>query len=223
MSHTVTLKEIEPVTHDTYHLRFNRPDGYAFQPGQAADVSFQIDGIGDEKRPFTFVSGPDQAYLDFIIKSYPEHEGVTAKIPNLKPGDQAELSDAWGAIKDEGAGVFVAGGAGITPFIAILRDKLRRDGTLAGNRLIFANDAEKDIILRDEFEQMPGLDACFVITGQQSSNLPSGPIDEAFLGRYTDPLHDRYYICGPDGMVKDLSSALTDLGADKDCVVIEDL
>jgi predicted ferric reductase len=39
----------------------------------------------------------------------------------LKHGDELIIRDVWGAIEYKGEGVFIAGGAGVTPFIAILR------------------------------------------------------------------------------------------------------
>jgi predicted ferric reductase len=42
------------------------------------------------------------------------------KIRKLKHGDELIIRDVWGAIEYKGE-VFIAGGAGVTPFIAILR------------------------------------------------------------------------------------------------------
>ena len=43
-------------------------------------------------------------------------------ISKLKPGDDLIIRDVWGAISYKGEGVFIAGGAGVTPFISIFRD-----------------------------------------------------------------------------------------------------
>jgi ferredoxin-NADP reductase len=45
----------------------------------------------------------------------------------VKPGDQLIIRDVWGAITYKGKGVFIAGGAGITPFISIFRDLSARN------------------------------------------------------------------------------------------------
>jgi predicted ferric reductase len=44
------------------------------------------------------------------------------RIRKLKHGDELIIRDVWGAIEYKGEGVFIAGGAGVTPFIAILHD-----------------------------------------------------------------------------------------------------
>ena len=87
MSHTLTLKSIDAVTHDTYHLVFDRPDGFDFTPGQAVDLALDRDGWREEKRPFTFTSLPGDDDLEFVIKSYPDHDGVTEQIAK-RPGKQ---------------------------------------------------------------------------------------------------------------------------------------
>jgi len=223
MPHTVTLKKIEPVTHDTHHLVFNRPDGYQFEPGQATDFSLDKDGWRDEKRPFTFVNLPNSDTLEFVIKSYPDHDGVTEQIGQMEPGDKALIEDAWGAIHDEGKGTFIAGGAGVTPFIAILRHRLEKQGTLDGCKLIFSNETEADIILRNEFQSMSGLETVFTVTEQSDSSVETHRIDKTFLKSHIMPSEGMYYVCGPEPMIDDVVEALKALGVDDDRIVTEDL
>ncbi|EPX79672.1 FAD-binding oxidoreductase [Salipiger mucosus] len=226
MTQTLTLKSIEPVTHDTHHLVFDKPEGFSFEPGQAVDMALDRDGWREEKRPFTFTSLPDERELAFVIKSYPEgsdgHEGVTDRIGKLTPGDTVLVDEPWGAIHDAGDGVFIAGGAGITPFIAILRDKLRRNGTLEGNTLVFSNKTEADIILRDTFHEMSGLKPVFVVTDEPESRLHRGKIDEALLGEHVTPGRDKCYVCGPDPMIEAMEAALRKLGVADDDIITEE-
>ena len=147
MAHTLTLKQIEPVTHNTYRLVFARPQSFEFTPGQATDMSLDREGWRDEYRPFTMTSQPEDEDLEYVIKTYPEHEGVTNEIATLTPGENVFVGQPWGAIRDIGPGTFIAGGAGVTPFIPILRRR-DRDGTLAASHLVFGNKSEDDIILR---------------------------------------------------------------------------
>jgi predicted ferric reductase len=55
------------------------------------------------------------------------------KIRKLKHGDELIIRDVWGAIEYKGEGVFIAGGAGVTPFIAILRQLQADDKLLTTN------------------------------------------------------------------------------------------
>ncbi|MHA6326804.1 FAD-binding oxidoreductase [Roseivivax sp. CAU 1753] len=222
MSHTLTLKSIDPVTHDTHHLVFDRPEGFDFEPGQAVDLALDRDGWRDKQRPFTFTSLPDDDTLEFVIKSYPDHDGVTEQIGRMQAGDRVIIDDPWGAISDQGAGWFIAGGAGVTPFIAILKQRLRDNGTLEGSTLIFSNKAERDIILRDTFEQMTGLTCVFTVTEQSDSPLCMGKIGREMLAQHVTPGEGVCYVCGPDAMLDDISAALKDIGVQDADIVTED-
>ncbi len=224
MTHILTLHQITPVTHDTYHLRFDRPAGYDFAPGQATELAIDRDGWRDKKRPFTFTSLPEDEGLEFVIKSYPDHDGVTEQIAQLTPGDTVRIGDAWGAIEDKGPGLFVAGGAGVTPFIAILKARLQRTGTLQGSTLLFSNKTEADIILRRTFEEMDGLRTHFTVTDEVApgTGVDTGMIDGAMLADHGAGTGAWVYLCGPEPMVKAMSDLAQKAGAPRDRIVHED-
>lgn len=213
MQTSVRIIDTIPVTHNVRHYRLERPKGYGFSPGQATEVSIDRDGWRDRKRPFTFTCLPDADYLEFTIKSYFDHNGVTNELWSLGAGDALILRDVWGTIQYKGPGTFIAGGAGVTPFIAILR-QLHAKGKIAGNRLIVSNRTEKDIILRDEFEAMAGLDILWTVTDDSKSKLLQERIDAGFLERHVGDFTGNFYLCGPDDMVKDLRGLLDEAGAD---------
>lgn len=213
MQISVKILDTVPVTHNVRHYRLERPKGYHFSPGQATEVSIDRDGWQDKKRPFTFTCLPDADNLEFTIKSYFDHAGVTSELWSLGAGDKLILRDVWGTIQYRGPGTFIAGGAGVTPFIAILRH-LNATGKIAGNRLIVSNQTEKDIILRDEFEAMNGLETLWTVTNDSKSALLQERIDADFLRRHVTDFSGNFYLCGPDPMVNELRSLLEELGAD---------
>ncbi|WP_416884481.1 FAD-binding oxidoreductase [Marivita sp.] len=223
MTYTLTLQSIEPVTHDTHHLVFNKPDGYDYTPGQACDFALAKDGWRDQQRPFTFTVLPTNSTLEFVIKSYPDHDGVTEQIAKMQMADQVEIGDPWGAIEDKGPGVFIAGGAGITPFIAVLKRRLQTHGSLADCHLVFSNKTEKDIILRDAFTSMSGLNCHFVVTDEPESELSRGQIDSEYLAPIVAQTDGPIYICGPEPMIDDMSKCLRDLDVSEQRIVTEDL
>lgn len=220
MAHRVRITGVEDVTHDVRRFSFERPAGFVFEPGQATDVAIDRDGWRDEKRPFTFTGLKDWDHLEFTIKIYPDHGGVTNQLGGLKKGDALLIEDPWGTIRYKGRGTFIAGGAGVTPFIAILRD-LEDKGEIAGHRLIFSNRTERDIILRETWEAMQGLDRLFLVTDEPASRLAGGRIDGDFLKRNIRDFGQHFYVCGPDRMVADVNAALKELGASPDALVFE--
>lgn len=221
MTHSVQILAIHPVTHDVRRYVVEKPPGYTFRPGQATEVSIDRPGWTDRKRPFTFTALSEWETLEFTIKSYRDHEGVTNELWSLTAGDRLILRDVWGTITYGGPGTFIAGGAGVTPFIAILR-RLREDGKLAGNRLIVSNRTERDIILRREFEDMKELDHLWTLTDDPAATgVLHERIDEAFLKRHVSDISQKFYLCGPDRMVKDLRAALVGLGATAEALTWE--
>lgn len=221
MAHTLAIKKIVDVTHDVRQFTFEKPQGFSFQPGQAAEVGIDKEGWRDAGHPFTFTSLPAWDDLQFTIKIYPEHDGLTEQIGKLQEGDSFVVGDAWGTIEYKGKGTFIAGGAGVTPFIAILR-MLADRGEISGHRLIFANKTEADIILREEFAAMDGLEMINVLSKEHKSGFEHGRIDKAFLEKHVSDFGQHFYVCGPDKMVEDINGTLKELGADADGLVFEE-
>jgi len=153
--HIVKIKSIEHVTHDVLQIIIEKPTQFNFTPGQATEIAINKEGWQNEGRPFTFTSLPDDDHLEFTIKTYPERKGVTNELLTLKAGDELILRDIFGAIEYKGEGVFVAGGAGVTPFISIFRNLKFRNET-GNNKLIFANKTKADIIHEKEFKDLLG-------------------------------------------------------------------
>lgn len=227
MAHTLQILNIQQVTHDVKQFTLQKPEGFTYTPGQATEVSIDKDGWREEKRSFTFTSLPEDQTLEFTIKIYSDHDGVTNKLNTLKAGDTLLVDDPWGTIEYKGEGVFLAGGAGVTPFIAIFR-QLDKEGRLENNKLIFSNKTEADIILREEFTEMLGDNFINVITdGETGGNTsPSihhlnGFIDKNFLGDKVDDFDQHFYVCGPPPFNDAVLKYLKEFGADPSALVFE--
>jgi len=218
--HIVRILKIEPVTHNVRRYTVEKPAGYKFIPGQATEVSINSDRWKAEKRPFTFTCLNNKPYLEFTIKSYTDHDGVTNALGKLHAGDTLIIRDVWGTINYKGPGVFIAGGAGVTPFIAILR-QLYADHALAGNMLIFSNKTSGDIILEEEFTQMLGKNFLNTLTEENNPSFEHRMIDESFLKDHITDFSRYFYVCGPDPMVLAITGLLTKLGAETETVVFE--
>jgi len=76
----VKIISIEAVTHDVKRFTVQKPEGYTFKPGQATDVSINTPALKDEKRPFTFTGLKESEHLEFTIKIYDSHKGVTKEL-----------------------------------------------------------------------------------------------------------------------------------------------
>jgi ferredoxin-NADP reductase len=218
--HIVRIIETEKLTHDVRKFQVEKPQGYSFIPGQATNLSVNRTDLKNKKRPFTFTGLNSDPYLEFIIKIYPSHKGVTSELDKLNPGDEIIIRDVWGVITYKGEGVFIAGGAGITPFILIFRD-LRQNNKIAGNTLIFANKTKADIILEQEFQKLLGKDFINILSDELSDGYSHGMLSEDFLKANVSDFSRKFYVCGPPPMMAAVKSQLANLGVGKDSIVVE--
>jgi len=218
--HKVKILAIESVTHNVKSLKVKKPKGYSFIPGQATDVAINKPDFVDQKRSFTFTSLNDWDHLEFTIKIYNDHNGVTKEIGKLNVGEELIIDDPWGAINYKGEGTFIAGGAGVTPFIAILRD-LKNKNELKSNKLIFANKTSKDIILKNEFETLLGNNFINILSDEKTDHYKFGFITKEFFQSVLNNLNQFFYLCGPDPMIESVEKILGELNVDKNSIVKE--
>jgi hypothetical protein len=218
--HIVKILNIEEVTHDVKSFKVEKPEGYSFVPGQATDVSVNAPGLRNEKRPFTFTGLNSAGYLEFTIKIYSERNGITNEIGKLKPGSELIIRDVWGDISYKGEGVFIAGGAGITPFISIFRE-LHFRKKIGTNMLVFANKTKDDIILESEFKWLLGDLFINILSDDMSEGYNHGFITEEFLKNNIPALYNNYYLCGPPPMIVNMLRQLSNLGISKDIITME--
>jgi ferredoxin-NADP reductase len=220
--HLVKIKSIKHVTHDVLQIVTERPQKYNFTPGQATEIAINKDGWADEKRPFTFTSLPENDFLEFTIKTYPAHNGVTNEMLQLDKNDELIIHEVFGAIEYKGEGVFIAGGAGITPFICIFR-YLQSKNETGDNKLIFANKTKDDIILALEFKELLGENFINILSDEIADGYAHGQIDEGFLKENIAGFDQQYYICGPPPMMVAIEKQLANLGVDKKLITVEEI
>ena len=217
----------EPVASNVNLYVVEKPEGFTFEPGQAVELCIDQPGWREEKRPFTITSLPSNPRLEFVIKSYPtdrhpEHDGMTEHLGrDIQVGDRVIFSDAWGAIRYRGPGIFIAGGAGVTPFIAILRH-LEQTQRLEGNRLFFSNKTADEVFLQGEFMRTLGRGVVCTLTQQQHRDYEHGRIDRQWLEHRIHDYSQHFYVCGPPKMIEDVCRILREQGASPDSLVLEE-
>ena len=170
------IKKTE-VSHDTRIFRFGLQSEehiLGLPIGQHVMVSANIKG-SDVQRAYTPISSDDdKGYVDLLIKVY--RAGVHPKFPDgglmsqhmdtLKLGDTLKFRGPTGRFEYLGKGdctlrgaprkvrnfAMIGGGTGITPLLQVLRAVLKDPSDQTKVSLIFANQTEEDILLREELE-----------------------------------------------------------------------
>lgn len=219
MTHKVKIISKDWLTHDVLHLRLEKPEFFSFVAGQAIEVTIDNEKMKEGPAPFTLTGLNSDPFLELILKVYADHSGMTLGISRQTEGDTLIISNAWDSFKNMGAGVFIAGGTGITPFIAILR-QLKVEGKINGSTLFFSNKTSNDIFLYDELNQMLGKGLKIVLTREKKKDHLSGRINKAFLKNLISNYRQPFYVCGPGNFAGQISDQLLELGVDKDKVIV---
>uniref|UniRef100_A0A8C9X851 NADH-cytochrome b5 reductase n=1 Tax=Sander lucioperca TaxID=283035 RepID=A0A8C9X851_SANLU len=150
--------------------------------GQHIYLSAKIDGKL-VVRPYTPVSSDDdKGYVDLVVKIYfkdvnpkfPEGGKMSQYLESLRINDTIDFRGPSGLLVYKGKGVFavqpdkkspadtktakhvgmIAGGTGITPMLQLITAMMKDPQDKTVCHLLFANQTEKDILLRPELEEI---------------------------------------------------------------------
>jgi len=165
-------------------------------------------------RWFTIASAPSEGHV-MLTTRFASKDGSTFKkaLKSLRCGDLIEVSDLDGdfTVSDpKQTYVFVAGGIGITPFRAILKD-LAHAGTPLKATLVYANrrhvaayQKELDAMTR----RNPGLRIHYLFSPRR--------IDPATIKSLVPDLRaPLFYVSGPEPMVENVGKMLRQIGVSK--------
>ncbi|HEY6915732.1 MAG TPA: hypothetical protein VI413_13735 [Paludibacter sp.] len=221
-NYPVNITSIRHITHDVLQIVTEKPIQYKFTPGQATEIAINKEGWREQTRPFTFTCLPGDDYLEFTIKTYPARKGVTNELLKLKTADELILHEVFGAISYKGEGVFIAGGAGVTPFISIFK-YLQSKNKIGNNKLIFANKTKADIILEKEFNSLLDKNFINILSDEKVEGFAYGQITEDFLKAYVNDSTGHVYLCGPPPMMDAVLKQLSALGVDENIIIVEEV
>ena len=233
------LAHKENISHDTRLFRFQLPSVKHVLGLPIGQHIYLTAHINDElvKRPYTPTTSDDnQGYFDLVIKVYPNGK-MTQYLDKFSIGQTIEVSGPSGNLIYKDNGLFdirarkpepfvtrrirqlglIAGGTGITPMYQILNEILKEQTSIVpGERvdikiwLLFANQTEEDILLRDELEQLAASNSdrfklwYTVDRDSEEWKYSKGFINESMLSEHLPPPSDETLICicGPPPMIK---------------------
>jgi propane monooxygenase reductase component len=217
----------EPVTHDMRHLvlRLVEPREIKFFPGQYLDI--EVPGHPGEHRSFSMAntSSREDGRLEFVIKVYPDGLFSRALEDTIKVGDQLRVTGPFGVFtlreSHDSALVFLGGGAGMAPILALLRSMAERGirrratfyyGARTSADLCFTEELRGLEAKLPEFRFVPALSEP---TETCRWDGEVGLITEVLKRLETDLAGQDAYVCGPPPMVEAAMPLLAKLGVDE--------
>lgn len=200
-------------------IMLERGTRFSFRPGQY--VRIKVPGT-EEWRSYSMCTTPRELpAMEFLVRIIPGGAMSEYLRGSVQAGHQLEVDGPLGAFilhPRRGAHIFVAGGTGLSPILAML-DSLRRDGGPKGKILLsFGCASEKAFFYREEIELrrwwMPQLSvrlSADVVDNPTSGLIQGTPVDalgvESIGGTEASA-----YLCGPPAMIEAARRRLVELG-----------
>ncbi|MDQ1716179.1 MAG: propane monooxygenase reductase component [Pseudonocardiales bacterium] len=208
---TATIAELTDLTSDITRmvLTLSEPGSLRFYPGQYVDI--QIPGHV-EHRSFSMAAPPSpDGRLEFIIKRYPGGHFSGLLSDKLTVGDSLEVSGPYGTFTLKASSdrrlVFAAGGAGMAPVLALLR-QLAEAGSERAMSFYYGARTESDLICDAELTDLKARLPQLTFIACLSESWPDhwDPATTGFVHdvveRHETGLRDSdIYLCGPPPMI----------------------
>jgi glycine betaine catabolism B len=208
------VREVIQRTRDVSSIRFDRPIGFDFLPGQFIFVMLDVGGKRMEKH-FTISSSPTEPKHIEITKRFTGHEFSLA-LAALSVGDKVEINGPRGGFSFTGEYdkiLLLTGGIGITPFRCIIRYCIDK-GLSTDIVLLYSSGSEADIVFQGELEEMQSaygrLRVVHTLTHPSYSwRGYRGRINEEIIREVAPDYSNRVcYVSGPPNMVDRIASIL---------------
>ncbi|MFT4560881.1 MAG: ring-1,2-phenylacetyl-CoA epoxidase subunit PaaE [Gammaproteobacteria bacterium] len=203
---------------------------FRFSHGQYLTFKAQIDGE-EVRRSYSICAGVDDDLLQVAIKHVPGGVFSSYAIDSIKTGTVLDVLPPAGTFTcdlhpdNEKRYLCIAAGSGITPIISIVKSILSREPNSQVS-LLYGNQRVASIMFREALERlknryMSRLQLIHILSREsRDTEILNGRIDNkkgAELGKHLldIPGTDEFFLCGPEGMISEVSRGLRASGVDE--------
>ena len=235
-TYATTLEAREEIAEGTMAFHFRKPGGFDFKHGQVIDVilTSKVSAPEDQstRHTFSIVTAPFED--DLVVATRMRDSAYKRALKSMTVGSPVTIDGPSGSLglhKDLArAGILVAGGIGITPFMSMLR-QAAQDQRQQRLILLNSNRRPEDAAFLAELQQLEAKNPKFklvaTMTGMQASHLAwdgqtglvTGELVGSVVGDLSAPI---FYVAGPPGMVEAMRRTLNDAGIDDDDIRSEE-
>ncbi len=238
--HELKVEEVHRETPDSIVVGFEVPgslkDNFQFTQGQYLTLKMTLNGE-EVRRSYSICSSPVDDELKVAAKKVEGGKMSTYLNEQLKKGDMVEVMEPMGNfftyLDENNAKQYVAfaAGSGITPVISILKTVLHKEPK-SSFTLFYGNRDSLSIIFKHRLEKLMDkygdrLEVIHILSREEGGEpLQKGRIDESKARQLLDEYIEgegeaEYFICGPEGMMNNVTAVLEERGIDKKQVHIE--
>jgi ferredoxin-NADP reductase len=214
----------QPETARAKSLTIAVPDWPGHRAGQHVDVRLTADDGYQAQRSYSIASPPtDDGRIAITVERLDDGEVSPYLVDELRVGDKIELRGPIGGYfvwepAQSGPLLLIAGGSGIVPLMAMLRDHAAAMST-APARLLYSSRAYPDIIYRAELDRLatqPAIEVIHTLTRAQPPGWTgyARRIDVEMLRAVAWPAAERplVFVCVPTPFVEAAAESLVELG-----------
>lgn len=217
MRYQLRVSSVEKVANSIYCVTVSGRDlaQFNFTSGQYATWRILMPGLWFEAHPFSFSGTSGSATLQFTVKASGD---FTDKISRLQPGAFVLLDGPRGNFDVERAAdstrvVMIAGGIGITPYMAMIETFLRQG---KHTTLLYAVRSAREVAFADELRRLQLLGLHIELYVSEDGRFITDLELQAIKSEDTT-----VYICGPDRMSRSFSQSLSGFGFPKSNIIVE--
>lgn len=228
----LAISEVREEPNETLQVIFDVPenlaDRYAFKQGQYLTFAAEIDGE-EVRRSYSICSAVGEPLSvaikridDGVFSAYAHASFRSGAVVRIMPPDGQFYTDLDASVQKRY--LLIAAGSGITPIISIGKTVLEQEPA-SSVTLLYGNKRSGDIIFR---EQLLWLKNRFLsrfqwinIFSQENQEAPilNGRINNKKGGELNGRLiniegYDEFFLCGPEGMISEVSRGLRAMGID---------
>lgn len=231
-----TILARQEVAQGTLAFHLSKPEGFAFRPGQAFEIRLpSVDANAkseDRAHAFSIVSAPHERDLVFATRM--RDSAYKRTLGALPLGAELEIDGPFGSLvlhkHPARAGVLIAAGIGVTPFMSMIRHAVQQQSPLP-LALLYSNRRPEDTAFLVELQTHAKALSAFTLHATMTDmahsartwNGATDLIDTAFVKRAIGSLPNPvFYISGPPAMVQAMRETVLQAGIDEDDVRSEE-
>jgi ferredoxin-NADP reductase len=201
------------------------PDWPGHLAGQHVDVRLTAEDGYQAQRSYSISSAPDEPRVTITVERLEDGEVSPYLTDELRTGDRLELRGPigrWFVWDEEDGGplLLIAGGSGVCPLMAMLRQRAANASRVPARLLYSARDLGA-VIFRSELERLGtggGLEVSLTLTREPSPDWTGygRRVDAEMLADVAWPPERMAvtYVCGPTPFVETVAESLVALGQD---------